>query len=113
MKTNGGFGNIFLGHHKTAGQVALKCPRMTNEDTIRVSTLSQELSTSHNTLLGQRFTREARLWQDLKHQHILPLLGIFNRGLVLYIASPFIRTGNLAEYAVKSLGADRIRLVSI
>ncbi|KAG8962876.1 hypothetical protein FRC05_005084 [Tulasnella sp. 425] len=93
VKTNGGFGNIFLGYHKTAGQVALKCPRLNNEDTIR------------------RFTREARLWQELKHQHVLPLLGMFNRGLVLYIASPFISTGNLAEYAVTSSGAERIRLL--
>ncbi|KAF8343347.1 kinase-like domain-containing protein [Amanita rubescens] len=79
----GGFGRIlkgeYLGHH-----VALKV-----------------LQTAHGTvsnLLRKDFCREALVWRSLANPHILPLLGVFEESSRLFLVSPYMPNGTLAQW---------------
>ncbi|KAG8901504.1 hypothetical protein FRC00_006726 [Tulasnella sp. 408] len=59
---NGGFGDIFLGWHKTFGPVALKLPRLGPDES------------KHSDKIRQ-FKREAKIWEQLQHDHLLKFIG--------------------------------------
>jgi serine/threonine protein kinase len=63
--------------------------------------------------------REALLWQQLDHSHILPFLGVdaetFGSGNSLCLISPWMEQGTLKQYIISPLysaSRDRDRLVS-
>ncbi|KAF8690274.1 hypothetical protein AX14_003036 [Amanita brunnescens Koide BX004] len=78
----GGFGRVFKGEHK--GQpVALKV-----------------LTRGHkNGSLRKDSGREALAWRSLtKHRFILPLMGVFEDKLQLFLVLPFMANGTLSEW---------------
>ncbi|KAF8351827.1 kinase-like domain-containing protein [Amanita rubescens] len=81
----GGFGRVFRGEHK--GQpVALKV-----------------LSRGHKHGSHRKDGgREALAWRSLKkHSHILPLLGVYEDKLQLFLVLPFMMNGTLTEWRRK------------
>lgn len=96
FNVTGHFNDIFLGYHKTFGQVALRRPRISGDnyaDAIR------------------RFQREANAWNSLRHPCVLPLLGTFFRDEHVYFVSPFAESGNLLEYVTDRPQVNRIQLL--
>ncbi|KAG8922847.1 hypothetical protein FRC00_006954, partial [Tulasnella sp. 408] len=83
VKINGRFCDVFEGVHKEAGKVALKRPRID--------------SRGYDEAILRRFEREAAMWSELRHPHILEFLGTFYRGDHIYFVSPFLGKGTLAE----------------
>ncbi|KIO23980.1 hypothetical protein M407DRAFT_213838, partial [Tulasnella calospora MUT 4182] len=55
---------------------------------------------------------EAQVWRLLRHPHILEFIGIYKAGDHMYLVSPFIENGTLAEYIATHPNADRIRFLS-
>lgn len=65
----------------------------------------------------QRIRREITIWQGLKHENVLPLLGITTDfGRYMSLVSPWLENGSLMQYLDKngdSLGVGRrLQLVS-
>ena len=50
-----------------------------------------------NTVQGD-FCREALVWRSLANSFILPLLGIYQEQSLLYLVSPFMTNGTLAQW---------------
>lgn len=66
--------------------------------------------------LGQAFARELRVWTDLDHPNVLPLVGFYlnSEEGVCWFISPFMTEGNVREYLERA-NPDmlaRLRLVS-
>jgi len=53
----------------------------------------------------------AVVWKHLKHQNIVPLLGI--TPIPLQIISEWVPSGDLTEYIGKHPETDRLRLVGV
>ena len=47
------------------------------------------------------FCREALAWRSLAHRFILPLLGVFEENSDLFLVSPFMPNGTLAQWRSK------------
>jgi serine/threonine protein kinase len=65
----------------------------------------------------QRIRREIAIWQGLKHENVLPLLGITSDfGRYMSLVSPWLENGSLMQYLDKNrdtLGVTRrLQLVS-
>ncbi|KAG9041543.1 hypothetical protein FS837_012098 [Tulasnella sp. UAMH 9824] len=95
VKINGHFCDVFEGVHEKAGKVALKRPRID--------------SRGYDATILRRFEREAATWRELSHPHVLEFLGTFNRGGHIYLVSPFIDKGTLAENIAAHPNVNRIR----
>lgn len=113
--TNGGFGDIFKGVHRTMGEVALKRLKLGGTDNaeqlVRVSFLPILFFGSKSHVSTKRFEREAYTWRRLHHSHILKFLGVLKLEGHLYFVSPFINNGTLLEYIKSRPGTNRVRLV--
>ncbi|KIO18682.1 hypothetical protein M407DRAFT_83657 [Tulasnella calospora MUT 4182] len=94
FSVNGHFGDVFEGTHRTIGRIALKRPRIS--------------ATGYD---DSRFEREAATWQQLRHTHILEFIGTLRRDGHIYIVSPFIDNGTLAEYVVRNPKVNKVRLL--
>ncbi len=55
--------------------------------------------------------RELKIWMDLDHGNIAPLLG-FALDDEICIVSPWYVNGNVADYITKHPEVDRLQLVS-
>jgi len=81
--TIGGFGRVVKGEHK-GQQVALKVLR------------------SHRNGPRKDSGREAVAWGTLtKHRFVLPLMGVFEDKLRLFLVLPFMKNGTLSEWRKK------------
>ncbi|KAF8328317.1 kinase-like domain-containing protein [Amanita rubescens] len=77
----GGFGSVFTGDYK--GQlVALKVLNKVR----------------HGSSLQKDFRKEALTWWSMSHRFILPLLGIYEEKSCLFLVSPFMTNGTLAQW---------------
>src|ERR1700753_3944221 len=80
----GGMGEVYLAHQRSAfgREVAVKIIRsdLVNDAQAR-----------------QRFSREAEVGSYLKHDHILPLLEFGEEQGRLFIVTPYIKGGTLAQ----------------
>ncbi|KAG8891998.1 hypothetical protein FRB99_003181, partial [Tulasnella sp. 403] len=93
----GGFGTVYIGQGEGYGKVAVK--RLN-----RQVTSSKILS----LLNIEKFRREAAVWAQLKHENILPLLGVCVLESTLHMVSPFMANGNVREYVTLNPGANRV-----
>ncbi|KDQ18654.1 hypothetical protein BOTBODRAFT_78656, partial [Botryobasidium botryosum FD-172 SS1] len=58
------------------------------------------------------FLREVHVWEKLRHNHVLPLIGVCTLADALtYMISPWMRHGNVMSYLKDNEDADRIRLL--
>ena len=80
----GGMGEVYLAHQRTAfeREVAVKI--------IRADLI-------HDTLVRQRFLREAEVNAHLKHEHILSLIEFGEDQGRLFLVTPYIDGGTLAQ----------------
>ena len=59
----------------------------------------------------QLFFEEAVMWNRLKHQNLVPFIGVV--GEPLQMVSEWIPNGTLTKYVEKDPGVDRLGLVSL
>jgi serine/threonine protein kinase len=59
------------------------------------------------------FTREAVLWRQLSHEHLLPFLGVSENFRGFCLVSPWMSGGSAASYVRRNNlpSEDRLRLV--
>ncbi len=100
----GGFGRVFRGEHK-GKPVALKLVEKGRKD-VRAShyllftgIIVTDLALK-NSLIND-FCQEALAWRSLSHRFILPLLGIYEKKLQLFLVSPFMPNGTLNRWRKK------------
>ncbi|KAG8894464.1 hypothetical protein FRB99_001250, partial [Tulasnella sp. 403] len=94
----GGSCDLYTGRHKTEGKVALKRPRISEDD--------------YESATVRRFLREAKTWKDLQHPNILRFLGACKIDSVIYLVSPFMKNGTIMDFIAKDpLKADRVQLI--
>lgn len=95
----GGFGRVFKGEHK--GQpVALKVLTRGHKNVGLLLFLSfAVLICFDKGSLRKDSGREALAWRSLtKHRFILPLMGVFEDKLQLFLVLPFMANGTLSEW---------------
>jgi serine/threonine protein kinase len=66
-------------------------------------------------VVAQRFWREALLWRQLKHPHILPLLGIDDSRPQMYslcMVSPLMDRGHVLGY-MEHLGPENVDVLDL
>ncbi|KAG8901799.1 hypothetical protein FRB99_005099, partial [Tulasnella sp. 403] len=93
INVSGRFCDVFIGQHPAFGRVALK--------RLRIST------SGYATADVRRFFREADTWRSLNHVHILRYLGSFERDGHLYMVSPYMENGTVAEWIERHPLQDR------
>ncbi|KAL0574297.1 Rho guanine nucleotide exchange factor [Marasmius crinis-equi] len=85
----GGFGDVFKGR-LGKGEGRLVCLKVTRA--YQVTDVERVV---------KEYTREAILWRQLKHQNILPFLGLYyldENKRRLCLVSPWVENGNLVQY---------------
>ena len=80
----GGMGEVYLAHQRTAF-----------ERVVAVKIIRADLM--HDTMVRQRFLREAEVNAHLKHEHILPLIEFNEDQGRLFLVTPYIDGGTLAQ----------------
>ena len=80
----GGMGEVYLAHQSTAF-----------EREVAVKIIRADLM--HDTMVRQRFLREAEVNAHLKHEHILPLIEFNEDQGRLFLVTPYIDGGTLAQ----------------
>lgn len=96
--TGGGFGDVYEG---VCGgrKVAVKVIRARSAGGMRRGMI-------------QKFSKEAVVWKDLKHQNILPLTGVMTTGPhELAMISDWMEHGNINEFITKFPNVDQIALL--
>ncbi|KDQ50032.1 hypothetical protein JAAARDRAFT_142566, partial [Jaapia argillacea MUCL 33604] len=64
------------------------------------------------TQINQIYYREALVWRQLKHDNILPFLGVFVDGTSPCVVSPWLENGNLRAYvAANQLAGNSVTLL--
>ncbi|KAG8898747.1 hypothetical protein FRB99_007185 [Tulasnella sp. 403] len=95
----GGFCDLHTGQHRTEGMVALKRPRILEDD-------------HGESEAVRRLLREAKTWKDLKHPNILRFLGACKIDGIIYLVSPFMKNGTIMDFVAKNpFRANRIQLI--
>jgi len=51
------------------------------------------------------------VWSKLKHDHILPLIGLYTRKTLTYMISPWMDNGDALTYVNKGLNVDCLKLL--
>ncbi|KDQ14065.1 hypothetical protein BOTBODRAFT_132954, partial [Botryobasidium botryosum FD-172 SS1] len=95
---NGGFGHVYRGIMDEGEHVALKL-----------------LHTETPAQVKRRIRRESEVWRRLRHDHILPFLGLWHRqDDMVYMVSPWIANGHIMKYLQSDIGrqADRRALLT-
>ncbi|KAG8885628.1 hypothetical protein FRB99_004454, partial [Tulasnella sp. 403] len=97
---SGRFCDLYKGHHKQHGHVAMKRLRINN------------LEISREDIL--KFQQEADTWRPLDHEYILKFLGTYRDKSGVYMVSPWIENGSLWDFLNKNerrMDVDRISLL--
>ena len=101
--TLGGFGRVFKGEHK-GQQVALKVLSRSQRN---VSSFADLVAVYRSDFFDQGsprkdIGREALAWASLtKHRYVLPLMGVFEDKLRLFLVLPSTTNGTLSEWRKK------------
>ena len=109
----GGYANVSQGTYE-GRQVAIKVVRVyiiSDLDVIlSVSPLPTLLHLSWTDVL-QRFCREGVAWKHLRHQNILPLLGVTVSEHRFAMVSEWMENGNINEFVERDRHVNRTELV--
>ncbi|KAG9082428.1 hypothetical protein FS749_006848 [Ceratobasidium sp. UAMH 11750] len=97
--SGGGFGDIYKGVLNGGRGVAIKCARLY---------LRQDDEKGHKVL--KHAARELYIWSRLKHDNVLPLLGLAQYRDQMAMISPWMDNGTLLEYIERNPTVDRCQL---
>ena len=61
--------------------------------------------------IAQRFCKEVLTWKSLRHQNILPLLGVAASNNQFAMVSEWMTNGNISEFVRSHREANRFKLV--
>ncbi|KAG8792909.1 hypothetical protein FRC12_004495 [Ceratobasidium sp. 428] len=98
---HGGFGDVYRGVLKDNQQVAIKCFRS------RLG-MTEQAHTDRGAL--KAIARELYAWSKLKHEHVLPLLGVVNYRGSIGLVSPWMHNGSLPQYLLRYPRTNRCNL---
>ncbi len=119
----GGFGWIRRGRLNNGLSIAIKVlqPRDLSVQSVedsRVGAADQSMLKNMDevTFLFQRFRNEVNIWSRLRHENILPLLGLVELSIENVeetgLASPWEQNGNVKDFYQKNPDLDRLPMVS-
>ena len=93
----GGYGNVFKGEFQGT-VVALKV--LYKNDANNLVSFQCLFSGRHRLLsFHQAFCREALMWGSLRHNFVLPFIGIHEEdGGTVFLVSPYMENGTLAQW---------------
>ncbi|CAE6462477.1 unnamed protein product [Rhizoctonia solani] len=83
--STGGFGDIYLGSLKCGNLVAIKCPRLRIDTTVKKKEL-------------KRSAHELYVWSKCEHPNVMPLLGVALYKGQLAMISPWMEHGSMTVY---------------
>ncbi len=98
---SGGFGHVLRGKYQEQ-QVALKVMDKGHHNVRDLPFPVRSTDFPGKRSLRKQLCREALMWRSLTHWFILLLLGIFEENSHLFLVSPFMTNGTLAEWRRKN-----------
>lgn len=63
--------------------------------------------------LSQKFCREVMAWKALRHQNVVPLVGVTMTGNRLVMVSEWMVKGSIMEFTGTDINVDRLELVCL
>ena len=113
----GGFAEVWKGKHEGI-QVAVKVLKVfPTSDLLRITrvrfpVLLERMGwPAQLMLITQRFCKEAITWKALRHQNVLPLLGVTMSNNQFVMVSEWMANGNINEFVKTHRGENRFKLV--
>ena len=92
----GGYGNVFKG--ELCGAVVALKVLYKNDANNLVNFQCLFLRRRCLFSFRQAFCREALMWGSLRHNFVLPFLGIHEEGGTAFLVSPYMENGTLAQW---------------
>jgi len=93
-------------------QVAIKTPRDGPPDDLDNIKVVLNIFRQHSSDISQRVLKEVHVWSKLRHENVLPLLGITTEfEFTVSTVSPWMSRGNARDY-VRDRAVDPCPLVS-
>ncbi|KAG9041430.1 hypothetical protein FS837_012277 [Tulasnella sp. UAMH 9824] len=93
---SGGFADVYKASHPELGVLALKRPRG---------------ACNPGSREYRHLEKEVAIWKGLIHTNVLQFIGIYEKGTVVYIVSPFLHNGTVPQYLSKNPDADRASFI--
>ena len=113
----GGFAKVWKGEHEGI-EVAVKILKVhMKSDLVKIRRVgfpvSQRVRVDRLVPTTQRFCKEVMNWKALRHQNVLPLLGVMMSGNEFVMASKWMTNGNINEFIKTHSDANRFKLVGL
>ena len=114
-KYEGGFAKVWKGEHKGI-EVAVKVLKIFEaSDLVKIKRVGfpvcQRAHADGLAPTTQRFCKEVMPWKALRHQNVLPLLGVMMCDNQFVMASEWMANGNINEFIETHRDANRFKLV--
>ena len=112
---HGGFAEVWKGEHQ-GREVAVKVLKVyKTSNLVKITRVGfhglPKACVDQLTLTTQRFCKEAVAWKALRHQNVLPLLGVTMSSNQFTMVSEWMVNGNINEFIKVHRDANRFELV--
>ena len=111
---HGGFAEVWKGEHQ-GREVAVKVIKTyKTSDLVKITKVNlafRRACTDRLTLTIQKFCKEVMTWKALRHQNVLPLLGVTMSNSQFSMVSEWMVNGNINEFIKAHRDANRFELV--
>ncbi|KAJ7862987.1 kinase-like domain-containing protein, partial [Mycena leptocephala] len=90
---HGGFSNIYFGRYENSESFQ-------TEVALKVLKIFENQTADDRVLLHRKFVKEVLVWRFLRHENIIPLLGVFQTASLpsLAMVSPWMPRGSVLKY---------------
>ena len=111
----GEFARILKGEHEGI-EVAIKVLKVfVTSDLVKIKRVGfpicQRARVDWLVPTAQRFRKEVMTWKVLRHQNVLPLMGVMMSGCQFMMVSEWMPSGNINEFIETHRDANRFKLV--
>ena len=111
----GGFAEVWKGKHEGI-EVAVKVLKVfTTSDLVQITRVGfpicQRARVDRLVPTTQRFCKEVITWKSLRHQNVLPLLGVTMNENQFAMVSEWMVNGNITKFIKTHWDANRFKLV--
>ena len=111
----GGFAEVWKGEHEGIEVAAKVLKVFATSDLVKIRRVGfqnrQRACVDRLVPISQRFCREVMSWKGLRHQNVLPLLGVTISGNQFVMVSEWMANGDINEFIKMHRDVNRFKLV--